>query len=108
MLLPVLHAARLGCLQTPAWQLSPNVQTFPSLHGVKSAAREWRTSPVALQLSAVHGFPSSSESADPGVQTPAWQVSAGVQRLPSLHAVPFAFAAPPAHTAEALHVSPVL
>ena len=71
MLPPALQAARLGCLQTPTWQLSPTVHAFPSSHGVKSAASGWITSPVAVQLSAVHGFPSSSASAGPGVQTPA-------------------------------------
>ena len=46
--------------------------------------------PVAgLQPSVVHTLPSLQTIAVPAVQTPAWQVSAPLHRLPSGHAVPF-------------------
>jgi hypothetical protein len=38
---------------------------------------------VALQLSAVQGFPSAQLSGVPGLQVPAWQVSAPLHALPS-------------------------
>jgi hypothetical protein len=50
---------------------------------------------TGLQLSVVQALPSSQLRADPGVQTPIWQVSLPLQTLPSLHDVPFATAAWP-------------
>jgi hypothetical protein len=47
---------------------------------------------VGLQLSAVQGLPSVQLSGVPGLQVPAWQVSAPLQALPSEHAWPFATA----------------
>jgi hypothetical protein len=69
-------------LQTPPPQVSPAVQAFPSLQGFVLFV--W-TQPVdGLQLSSVHGLPSSQLSVPvPGLQTPAPQVSPVVQAFPS-------------------------
>src|SRR5262249_13900745 len=45
------------------------------------------------QASSVHGLPSLQASGVPAAQVPAWQVSAPLQALPSLHDVPSATAA---------------
>jgi hypothetical protein len=44
---------------------------------------------VGLQLSVVHTLPSLQVRGVPVVHTPAWQVSAPLQTLPSAQAVPF-------------------
>src|SRR2546425_623224 len=44
---------------------------------------------MGSQVSMVHGFPSLQLRAGPGVQVPAWQVSAPLHTFPSLHEVPF-------------------
>ena len=43
-------------------------------------------------MSVVQGLASAQLRADPGVQAPAWQVSAPLHTFPSLHDVPFATA----------------
>jgi hypothetical protein len=43
---------------------------------------------TGLQVSAVHGFPSSQLSAVPPAQTPPWHVSAPLQTFVSAHDVP--------------------
>jgi len=48
---------------------------------------------AGLQVSVpLQAFPSSQLTAAPPLQLPAWQLSPVVQALPSLHAVPLAFA----------------
>jgi hypothetical protein len=44
---------------------------------------------VGWQASAVQGLPSSVATGAPGAHAPAWQLSACVQTLLSLHVVPF-------------------
>jgi hypothetical protein len=66
---------------------------------------------VALQLSAVHTFPSLQLSAVPAVQVPDWQLSAPLQTLPSRHAVPlaaFVFWHAPELQASIVHALPSL
>jgi hypothetical protein len=76
--------------QPPLAHWSAVVQEFPSLHAVPSGAGTLPQVPVAgLQLSVVQTSPSSHTTAVP-VQVPPTHWSAVVQRLPSLHAVPFA------------------
>jgi hypothetical protein len=77
-------------VQVPAWQVSVPLQRLLSLHGVPLVmGAVWQ--PVAgLQVSVVHALPSLQVSDAPAVQVPAWQVSAPLQRLLSLHAVPLA------------------
>lgn len=69
--------------QTPAWHVSPVVQTFPSEHGVPAGA--WtEVHPLALsQPSTVHGLPSSYAMGTP-LHAPSWHVSLPVHGLPSL------------------------
>src|SRR3989442_537182 len=76
--------------QTPNWQVSVPLHTFPSLHEVPLGTGAY-THPVGgLQLSAVHGLPSSHLRGLP-LQTPPEQVSPVVQALPSLQALPLIF-----------------
>jgi hypothetical protein len=64
------------------------VHAMPSLHGKVLFVK---THPVAgLQESVVQTLPSLHTSGVPPVQVPFWQVSAPLQRFPSLHDVPFA------------------
>ena len=76
-------------VQVPLWQVSAPLQRLPSLHDVPLATGAvWQ--PVAgLQVSVVQGLPSLQVSGVPAVQVPPWQVSAPLQRLPSVHEVPF-------------------
>jgi hypothetical protein len=62
----------------------PSGQLAPFVTGVA-------VQPVAgLHPSVVHTLLSLQTSATPAAQTPAWQVSAPLHRLPSPHDVPFA------------------
>ena len=74
----------------PAWHVSARVQTSPSLHAVPSGLAGFEQTPVAgLQLPAAwHWSLAVQVTAPPPTQVPAWQLSACVQALPSLHAVP--------------------
>jgi hypothetical protein len=85
------ESSQLGTLpavQPPAWQVSAPLQALPSLHELPFGALAcWQPAP-GLQVSVVHGFESSQFGAVPGVQAPAWQVSAPLQVLPSVHEVP--------------------
>ena len=76
--------------QTPDWQVSVPLHTFPSLHDVPLSTGAYTHPVVGLQLSAVQGLPSLQVTAWPE-QTPPWQVSLVVQALPSLQALPLIF-----------------
>jgi hypothetical protein len=79
-------------VQTPAWQVSLCVQPLPSLQAVLFAFAGLEHVPVAgLQVPATWHWSDAVQTTELApVQTPAWQVSACVQALPSLQLVPFA------------------
>jgi hypothetical protein len=91
---PPVHTVGLAPVQTPAWQVSVCVHMLPSLQVVPSAAAGSVQAPVdGSQVPAVwHWSEAAQTTGLPPVQTPAWQLSVCVQRLPSLQAVPFATA----------------
>jgi hypothetical protein len=93
----------------PAWQLSPELQRFPSSQTVPSAARgDAEQLPVAgLQVPARwHWSCAAQTTRFAPVQAPAWQVSVCVQASPSLHVVPFGWLPSAGHAVdEPLHVS---
>ena len=73
---------------TPLVQLSPLVQSLPSLHDDPLATLV-KTQPPEPQLSVVHGLPSLHARAPLPTQPPEpLQVSVVVQTLPSLHTTP--------------------
>jgi hypothetical protein len=65
------------------------LQTFASAHEVPFVTATALQPVAGLQLSVVHTLLSLQTSGVPAAQTPAWQVSAPLQRFPSLHEVPF-------------------
>ena len=68
--------------------MSPVVQALPSVHAAVLLA--WAQPLAGLQESSVQTLPSSQLRGVPPTQVPALsQVSLVVQKLPSLHAVPF-------------------
>src|SRR5262244_2190081 len=80
-------------VHTPVWQVSAPLHGFPSEQLVLLGTFVCTQAPLdMLQLSLVHGFPSLQLMGVPGVQTPAWQVSAALQGLPSEQLVPLATA----------------
>src|SRR5439155_22770282 len=79
-------------VQTPAWQVSTPLQRSPSGQGVPFASAVCRQPASGSHVSVVQGLASAQLRADPGVQAPAWQVSAPLHTFPSLHDVPFATA----------------
>jgi hypothetical protein len=94
---PSLQTSAVPAVQVPFWQVSAPLQRFVSAHEVPFVTGV-AVQPVAgLQPSVVHTLPSLQTIAVPAVHTPAWQVSAPLQRFPSGHAVPFATTAFP-HT----------
>jgi hypothetical protein len=69
--------------------VSAPLHALPSEQLVPAVAGVWSTPKVGSQLSAVHGFPSSSDGGAPGLQTPeALQVSVPLQALLSAQEVP--------------------
>jgi hypothetical protein len=74
----------------PVWQVSVWVQALPSSHAEPFAFNGFEHAPVdGLQTPAVWHWPRAAQTTGfMPVQTPAWQVSVGVQALPSLHTVP--------------------
>ena len=62
------------------------------MHAVQPRITLWVQPVLELQPSLVQGLPSLQLSAVPAVHAPPWQVSAPLQTLPSLQAVPFATA----------------
>jgi hypothetical protein len=82
-------AAGPGWQAPPASQASPTVQASPSLQVVPDGRFAWsQRSRASLQLSAVQELLSVQLCSGPPVQTPAWQVSATVQKAPSSQLVP--------------------
>src|SRR5438034_1268517 len=81
-------------VQTPLWQLSVCVQALPSLQALPLAFAGFEHVPVAgLQVPAAwHWSEAVQMTGLLPVQTPVWQVSACVQALPSLQALPLVFA----------------
>ena len=79
----------------PDWQLpapshvSSPLHRSPSAHAVPTGTGVWLTPVAGSQLSAVHGFPSSTTGGGPATHVPvALHVSSPLQRSPSGHAVP--------------------
>jgi hypothetical protein len=87
--LPSLQLSAVPAPQTPLWQVSAPLQTLPSRQGVPLATAVLEQPKTALQESVVQTLPSLQVRGVPAVQTPAWQVSAPLQTLPSAQAVPF-------------------
>jgi hypothetical protein len=80
--LPSAQTRLLCGVHTPAWQVSPVVHAFPSVHGPGAGTL---TQPLAaLHESAVHTLPSSQLGGGPPTHTPAAQASFVVHALPSL------------------------
>jgi hypothetical protein len=77
-------------VHTPAWQVSAPSHTVAFGHAVPFVTLVWVTPPTGSQASAVQGFPSLTTGGVPGVQTPAWQVSAPSHTVAFGQAVPFA------------------
>ena len=76
--------------QRPAWQLSARVQALLSLQAVPSGAGRVEQPPVAgSQVPPTwHGSLLLQVTGLEPTHEPFWQLSAWVQALPSLHAVP--------------------
>jgi hypothetical protein len=83
-----LQLRAVPALHTPLRQVSLPLQTLPSPHGVPLRTGVARHPNAGSQLSFVHGLLSLQTSVVPAVQTAFWHVSAPLQTLPSLHAVP--------------------
>src|SRR4029453_18329564 len=82
-------------VHAPAWQVSVCVQRLSSLHGVPSGLGAFTHRPVEGSQTAAswHASPGVEQViAWPPSQTPAWQASSKVQKLPSLHDEPSGFA----------------
>ena len=92
--------------QAPPPQRSPVVQALPSSHGVSSGLDGFEQTPVpTLQVPASwHESLAVHTTGLPLVHVPVWHVSVCVHALPSLHAVPFAFAGFEQTPVPALHV----
>ena len=76
--------------QVPVASQAPTpVQMLPSVQGVPGETGVCVTPLTESHASAVHGLLSSTGTAEPGTQAPAWQASPAVQALLSLHVVPF-------------------
>jgi hypothetical protein len=76
-------------MHVPPWQDSNPLHEFPSLHELPFATAGCWQPACGSQVSVVHGLLSLQLSGVPAVQRPAWQVSAPLHRLPSLHELPF-------------------
>jgi hypothetical protein len=99
--LPSLQTSGVPALHAPPWQVSAPLQALPSVHDVPFATATCWQPRTGSQVSVVQGLLSLQLRADPGVQVPAWHVSAPLQTVPSGHAVPletFACAQPVAGT----------
>lgn len=88
--LPSSRDGGAPALHTPeALQVSAPLQKFPSAQVTPAATGSWRTPVAGLQLSVVHGLPSSTVGGVPAAQdADALQVSEPLQRFPSEQAVP--------------------
>jgi hypothetical protein len=88
--LPSSQLGGVPAVQTPAWQVSSPLHTLASGHGVPFATAACWHPLTGLHVSFVHGFRSSQEIGEPGVQMPEVHVSSPLHTLPSEHVVPFA------------------
>ena len=91
--LPSLHTVPFATAvpaQTPAVHLSPDVQVLLSLQVVLFARLVYVQTPAALHVPGVVWHVGGVLHTTAPVHTPFWQMSGGVQALPSLHAVPSA------------------
>jgi hypothetical protein len=86
---PSLQTSPVPGAHVPFWQVSVPLQRLVSAHEVPFVTGVVVQPVAGLQPSVVHTLPSLQTIAVPAVHTPAWQVSAPLQRLPSGHAVPF-------------------
>jgi hypothetical protein len=84
-----LQLSAVPAAQTPAWQVSAPLHTFPSLHDVPFTTGTFRQPATGSQLSVVQTLLSLQLSGVPAVHTPAWHVSVPLQRSPSGQGVPF-------------------
>jgi hypothetical protein len=85
-----LQLRAVPAVQAPLWQVSAPLQTSPSAHDVPLATAVFTQPEAGLQESVVQTLPSLQLGGVPAVQVPLWQVSAPLQALPSLQAVPLA------------------
>src|SRR3989442_810545 len=86
---PALQLGGVPGVHTPDWQVSSPLQTLASAHDVPFATGVRRQPALGSQVSVVQGLLSAQLTGVPGRQTPARQTSTPLQRLPSLHEVPF-------------------
>jgi hypothetical protein len=101
-----LQLRAVPAVHTPPWQVSAPLQMLVSAHEVPFKRGVFWQPKLGSQLSDVHTFESLQLSGVPAVHVLLWQVSAPLQTLPSLHAVPFATPAN-AHPVAGLQVSVV-
>jgi hypothetical protein len=85
---PSLQASGVPAVHTALWQVSPPLQTLPSLHEVPFRTGALAQPVAGAQLSVVHGLPSLQIGTAPGVQLPPWHVSLPLQKLVSAHEEP--------------------
>jgi hypothetical protein len=93
-----MHWTGLPPVQTPARHVSVWVHRLLSVHGVPSALRAGQTPSLGSHVPPVWQASLAHAIGLPPVQTPLWQVSVCVQRLPSPHGVPFALFVALPHT----------
>lgn len=88
----VVHTTAEPGTQAPLWHLSVAVQTLPSLQGSPSGFEGYVHVPVlgsqVAPASNWHSVGVVQVTDVPPPQTPAWQLSPVVQRLPSVQVVP--------------------
>jgi hypothetical protein len=87
--LPSLQLRAVPAVHTPPWQVSAPLQTLASAQEVPFSRGGFAQPDTGSQLSFVQGFESLQLMGGPAIQTLLWQVSAPLQTLPSLQAVPF-------------------
>jgi hypothetical protein len=84
-----LQLSGVPAVQVPPWQVSAPLQTLLSRHAVPLSTAVLAQPDSGLQVSVVQTLLSLQLSAVPAAHAPLWHVSAPLQTLPSLHAVPF-------------------
>jgi ABC-type glucose/galactose transport system permease subunit len=85
-----LQLRAVPAVHTPAWHVSAPLHAFPSLQEVPLRSAVCWHPAIGSQVSVVQKLLSLQSRGVPATHTPAWHVSAPLQRLPSLHEVPFA------------------
>ena len=92
----VVHVTAVPGVQAPAWQVSAPLHASASAHDVPSASAGYVQAPEPLSQVAPTAVRQAGGvlhvTAVPGVQAPAWQVSAPLHASASAHDVPFASA----------------